>query len=239
MKEEPYKRVLIKISGEALKGNNEFGYDFTEVKRIAKEIKSLHDHGIQVSIVIGGGNIFRGAELSSGKAPIDRASSDYMAMLGTVMNAIAIQSVLENTGMHTRICSAIPMTTICEVYIRRRAIRHMEKGRVVICAAGTGNPFFTTDTAAALRAVELNCDVLLKATKVDGVYSSDPKKDSKAHRYKELTYQKVLADNLSVMDTSAIALARDNKLPVLIFSIHQKDGMLKALNKQGLFTIIK
>lgn len=239
MSSEPYKRVLLKISGEALKGDHEFGYDFAEVQRIAKDIKSLYDQGVQITIVVGGGNIFRGVTLSSDKKLIDRASCDYMGMLGTVMNAIAVQSIIERMGVQTRICSAIPMTTICELYIRRRAIRHMEKGRIVICAAGTGNPFFSTDTAAALRAVELNCDVLLKATQVDGVYSADPKRDTAAARYKELSYHKVLTDNLSVMDASAITLARENNLPIIIFSIHEDGGMLKAVKKEGKFTIIK
>ncbi len=239
MSTRPYKRVLLKISGEALKGINEFGYDFNEVQRIAKDIKALHDAGIEISIVVGGGNIFRGAALAGDKDLIDRASCDFMGMLGTVMNAIAFQSVIEKLGVDTRVCSAIPMTTVCEPYVRRRAIRHMEKGRIVICAAGTGNPFFSTDTAAALRAVELNCDVLLKATQVDGVYSADPKKVGDAERYSELSYQKVLAENLSVMDTSAIALARENKLPVVIFAIHEEGAMHNAVNKKGKFTIIK
>ncbi|MEQ9115564.1 MAG: UMP kinase [Rickettsiales bacterium] len=238
MSADPYKRVLLKISGEALKGEKEFGYDFSEVQRICKDIKKLHDAGVEVSIVVGGGNIFRGVSLSEQKL-IDRASCDYMGMLGTIMNALAIQSVFDKLDVSTRVCSAIPASAMCEQYIRRRAIRHMEKGRIVICAAGTGNPFFSTDTAAALRAVELNCDVLMKATQVDGVYTADPKKDQKASKYKELSYKKVLEDGLSVMDASAITLARENKLPVVVFSIHNENSVLRAACSQGEYTIIK
>jgi len=238
MSAEPYKRVLLKISGEALKGEKEFGYDFSEVQRICKDIKQLHDHGVEISIVVGGGNIFRGVSLSEQKL-IDRASCDYMGMLGTIMNALAVQSVFDKMNVSTRVCSAIPVAAMCEQYIRRRAIRHMEKGRIVICAAGTGNPFFSTDTAAALRAVELNCDVLMKATQVDGVYNADPKKVVSATKYHELTYKKVIEDDLSVMDASAITLARENNLPIVVFSIHNHEGLIKAARGEGEFTIIK
>jgi uridylate kinase len=239
MNERPYKRVLLKLSGEALKGDHDFGYDLVEVQRIVKEIKELYVSGVQISIVVGGGNIFRGAALSAQENLIDRASCDYMGMLATVMNAIAIQSALEKIDIPTRVLSAIPMTTICEPYIRRKAIRHMEKGRIVIFAAGTGNPFFSTDTAAALRAIEMNCDLLMKATNVDGVYSADPKHTKDAKRYAELSYNKVLTENLKVIDASAIALARENHLPIIIFSIHDKGNMIKIVKKQGKFTIIK
>ncbi|MGY9014284.1 MAG: UMP kinase, partial [Rhodospirillales bacterium] len=213
-----YRRVLLKLSGEALMGPKEFGLDSETVNRITDEIKTVHEMGVQVSLVIGAGNIFRG--VSEAAESIERTSADYMGMLATVMNALAVQSMLESKGVETRVQSAIPMATVCEPYIRRRAVRHMEKGRLVIFAGGTGNPFFTTDTAAALRAVEMSCDGLLKGTQVDGVYSADPKKVADAERYDSLTYQDVISRDLRVMDTSAIALARENGLPILVFSIH-------------------
>jgi len=238
MSEAPkYRRVLLKLSGEGLMGDKAFGLCSNTVDRIADEIKTVHDMGVQLSLVIGAGNIFRG--VSEAAARIERTSADYMGMLATVMNALAMQSALEAKGVDTRVQSAIPMDTVCEPFIRRRAERHLEKGRVVIFAAGTGNPFFTTDTAAALRASEMSCDALLKGTQVDGVYSADPKKDPSAERYDTLSYQDVLARDLRVMDTSAIALARDNGLPILVFSLHTPGAFAEVVNGGGTFTIVK
>jgi uridylate kinase len=231
-----YRRVLLKISGEVLMGSKEFGLDSDTVVRIADDVKAGRALGIQVCLVIGGGNIFRG--LSGAAAGIERASGDYMGMLATVINALALQNALERVGVHTRVLSAIPMAAVCEPYIRRRAIRHMEKGRVVIFAAGTGNPFFTTDTAAALRASEMGCDALLKGTKVDGVYSADPRRDKSATRYERLTYLDVLSRDLKVMDASAISLARENRIPILVFSIQEAGGFARVLSGQGRSTII-
>ena len=231
-----YGRVLLKISGEVLMGPREFGLDSDTVSRIAADVKAGCDLGVQVCLVIGGGNIFRG--LSGAAAGIERASADYMGMLATVINALALQNALERVGIHTRVLSAIPMSTVCEPYIRRRAIRHMEKGRVVIFAAGTGNPFFTTDTAAALRASEMGCKALLKGTKVDGVYSADPTSDKSAERYDRLTYLDVLSRDLRVMDASAISLARENRIPILVFSIQEAGGFAKVLGGHGRATII-
>ncbi|MEE8350679.1 MAG: UMP kinase [Rhodospirillales bacterium] len=231
-----YRRILLKLSGEALMGDSDYGLDPDTVERISSDIKTVYDKDVEVCLVIGAGNIFRG--MSSAASGIERTSADYMGMLATVMNALAVQSVLENIGVQTRVQSAIPMATVCEPYIRRRAIRHMKKGRVVIFAAGTGNPFFTTDTAAALRAVEMNCDALLKGTQVDGVYDKDPKGNSDAKRYEKLSYQDVLAQNLRVMDTSAIALARENKVPILVFSIHNPGGLAEVVFGSGVFTTI-
>src|SRR5579871_3741805 len=231
-----YRRVLLKISGEALMGEREYGHDPAVLSRIAAEVKQVHELGVQVCLVIGGGNIFRG--LAGATTGIERATADYMGMLATVINSLALQSALERLGVQTRVQSAIPMQTVCEPYIRRRAIRHMEKGRAVIFAAGTGNPFFTTDTAAALRASETECDALLKATKVDGVYSADPKKDAKAERYDKLTYLEVLSRDLQVMDAAAISLARENRIPILVFSIHDKGGFAEVVSGRGRFTII-
>ncbi|MHA1599150.1 MAG: UMP kinase [Alphaproteobacteria bacterium] len=231
-----YQRVLLKLSGEGLMGPKEFGLDSDTVERICGEVATVHKMGTQVCLVIGAGNIFRG--ISGAASGIERTSADYMGMLATVMNAIAVQSVLENSGIQTRVMSAIPMDTVCEPYIKRRADRHLEKGRVVIFAAGTGNPFFTTDTAAALRAVEMGCDALLKGTQVDGVYSADPKTTPDAERYEKLTYQDVLTHNLRVMDTSAIALARENDVPIVVFSIHTPGAFAEVVNGDGLFTII-
>lgn len=231
-----YRRVLLKLSGEALMGDRPFGIDQDTVERVAQEVRSVCDNGTQVCIVIGGGNIFRGiAGVASG---IDRSSADHMGMLATVMNSIAVQSALENIGVDTRVLSAIPMAAVCEPYIRRRAIRHMEKGRVVVFAAGTGNPYFTTDTAAALRAAEMNCDALMKGTQVDGVYSADPKLDPDAERFERLTFLEVLQRDLKVMDASAISLCRENHIPIMVFSIHEKGEFAKVLNGEGRFTII-
>src|SRR5580700_9815684 len=217
-----YRRVLLKLSGEGLMGNREYGLDPAMVSMVAQEVKAVHGMGVQVCLVIGGGNIFRG--VSAAASGMDRASGDYMGMLATIINSLALQSALERLGVQTRVQSAIPMQTVCEPYIRRRAIRHMEKGRAVIFAAGTGNPFFTTDTAAALRASETDCEALLKATKVDGVYSADPKKVRNAERFDRLTYLDVLSRDLQVMDAAAIALARENHIPILVFSIQESGG---------------
>jgi uridylate kinase len=231
-----YKRVLLKLSGEALMGDKGYGLDLATVERIGREIAAVHAMGVQLCLVIGGGNIFRG--VSAAAAGIERTSADYMGMLATVMNAIAVQSILEGQGLHTRVQSAIPMATVCEPYIRRRAMRHMQKGRVVIFAAGTGNPFFSTDTAAALRAIEMGCDALLKGTQVDGVYNADPRKDPKATRYDRLTYHDVLAFDLKVMDGSAVALARDNALPIVVFSIQHPGAFADVVAERGTFTRI-
>ena len=231
-----YKRVLLKLSGEALMGPKEFGLDSDTVDQIADQIAEVHEMGVQVCLVIGAGNIFRG--LSGASAGIERTSADYMGMLATVINALAMQSILEGKNIQTRVMSAIPMSTVCEPYIRRRAVRHMERGRLVIFAAGTGNPFFTTDTAASLRAVEMDCDALLKGTQVDGVYDADPALVPDATRYDQLSYQEVLTQNLKVMDTSAIALARENDVPILVFSIHKPGAFADVVNGVGTFTII-
>jgi uridylate kinase len=231
-----YRRVLLKLSGEALMGDQGHGLDPKIVTRIAAEVKAVHGLGVEICLVIGGGNIFRG--LAGAAQGMERATADYMGMLATVINSLAMQSALERQGVVTRVLSAISMQAVCEPYIRRRAIRHMEKGRVVIFAAGTGNPFFTTDTAAALRASEMDCDALLKATKVDGVYSADPHKDSKAERYDRLTYLDVLSRDLEVMDAAAISLARENNIPILVFSIHTDGGFADVVTGQGRFTII-
>ena len=231
-----FQRVLLKVSGEALMGSQSYGIDVSMTEKIAKEVKQAHDNGLQIALVIGGGNIFRG--LSAAAGGIERSTADYMGMLATVMNALAMQSALEQQGIQTRVMSAIPMTTVCEPYIRRRAVRHMEKGRVVIFAAGTGNPYFTTDTAAALRAAEMNCDALLKGTQVDGVYDSDPKTNPDAKRYDQLTYQKVLADDLRVMDTSAVSLMRDNLIPIIVFSVHIEGGLDSVMRGKGVCTTI-
>ena len=231
-----YKRALLKVSGEALMGDQQYGIDVKTVDRIAAEIKQAVAIGCEICLVIGGGNIFRG--LSGAASGMERASADYMGMLATVMNALAMQNSLERMDVQTSVMSAIPMTTIAEPYIRRRAVRHMEKGRVVIFAAGTGNPFFTTDTAAALRATEMGCDALLKGTQVDGVYSADPKKVKDATRYERLTFMDVLTRDLQVMDTSAIALVRENDIPIIVFSIHDDGGFVNVLTGEGRCTII-
>jgi uridylate kinase len=232
-----YARVLLKVSGEALMGEGNYGIDIATVDRIAADVKEAASAGTQICMVIGGGNIFRG--LAGAAKGIDRATADYMGMLATVMNALAMQAALERSGLPSRVQSAIPMSSVCEPYIRRRAIRHMEKGRVVIFAAGTGNPFFTTDTAAALRAAEMNCNALLKATQVDGVYSADPKKYPDAVRYESLSYHEVLARDLAVMDASAISLSRENGIPILVFSLHDRGALAQVLKGQGRATIIK
>jgi uridylate kinase len=232
-----YRRVLVKVSGEALMGDGQFGIDVATVDRIAKDVAEAAATGIQLCMVVGGGNIFRG--LAGSAKGIDRATADYMGMLATVMNALALQAGLERAGVASRVQSAIAMNNVCEPYIRRRAIRHMEKGRVVIFAAGTGNPFFTTDTAAALRAAEMNCDVMMKATQVDGVYSADPKKDAAAVRYDSLSYHEVLAKDLKVMDASAISVSRENRIPILVFSLGDPGALARVLAGRGRATIIE
>ncbi|MBL6785198.1 MAG: UMP kinase [Rickettsiales bacterium] len=230
------KRILIKLSGESLMGDFDYGHDAETINRVCSEIKQVYDSGKEICLVVGGGNIFRG--VSAASKGMERASADYMGMLATVINALSLQNSLEILGVPTRVMSAISMMQICETYVRRKAVRNMEKGRVVIFAAGTGNPFFTTDTAAALRAVEMGCDVLLKATSVDGVYDKDPKSDSDAIRYDKISYSKVLANNLRVMDGSAISLARDNNLPILVFSIKKHDEIFNVFNGNAKYTII-
>ncbi len=232
-----YQRILLKLSGEALMGDREFGLETDTVGRIANEVKSVLDLGCEVCLVIGGGNIFRGIEAAS--QGLERGTADYMGMLATVINALAMQGALERIGVHTRVQSAIPMSTVCEPYIRRRANRHMEKGRVVIFAAGTGSPYFTTDTAAALRAVEMGCDALFKGTQVDGVYSADPHKVADAVRYDSLTYHDVLTQDLKVMDASAISLSRENEIPILVFSLHNSGEFANVVKGQGRFTVIR
>lgn len=231
-----YRRVLLKVSGEALMGQRDYGLDPDVVNRVASEVKAVVALGVQVSLVIGGGNIFRGVKGAA--SGMERASADYIGMLATVMNALSMQSALERMGVPTRVQSAIPMSSVCEPYVRRRAVRHMEKGRVVIFAAGTGNPYFTTDTAAALRASEMGCDALLKGTQVDGVYTADPKLVKDATRYDTLTYLDVLARDLKVMDASAISLARENDIPILVFSIHTSGAFAEVIQGRGNFTII-
>jgi uridylate kinase len=231
-----YPRVLLKISGEALMGDQGFGLHPPTVQRVALEVQKAHDLGIEICMVIGGGNIFRG--LSGSAQGMERAQADYMGMLATVMNALGMQSALEGLGVHTRVQSAIPMASVCEPYIRRRAVRHLEKKRIVIFAAGTGNPYFTTDTAATLRAMEMNCSAIFKGTQVDGVYDSDPKTNSDAVRYDTVSYDEVLTKNLKVMDASAIALARDNDLPIVVFSLHEAGGMTEVLFGNGRFTTV-
>jgi uridylate kinase len=231
-----WNKVLLKVSGEVLMGEQGFGIDMATVDAVARDVAEIVNHGVELCLVIGGGNIFRG--LSKAAKGMERASADYMGMLATVMNALAMQNALEKIGVDTRVQSAIRMDTICEPYIRRRAVRHLEKGRVVIFAAGTGNPFFTTDTAAALRAAEMGCDALLKGTSVDGVYSADPKTNPDAERYDRLTYLEVLAKDLRVMDASAVSLMRDNAIPIVVFSIREHGSLLKVLMGQGTHTVI-
>ncbi len=230
-----FNRILLKLSGEALMGEGAFGIDPDATARLAEEIKAARE-GHELCLVVGGGNIFRG--LAGAAKGFDRASADYMGMLATVMNALALQNSLEKIGVDTRVLSAIPMATISEPYIRRRAVRHMEKGRVVIFAAGTGNPFFTTDTAAALRAAEMGCDALFKGTSVDGIYDADPKKVSGARRFDAVSYNQVLAADLKVMDASAIALCRDNNIPIVVFNVREQGNLARVLGGGGVATIV-
>ncbi len=232
-----YQRILLKISGEALMGDQGFGLHPPTVQKIAEEVKKVHELGVEICLVIGGGNIFRG--LSGSAQGMERASADYMGMLATIMNALGMQSALEALNIHTRVISAIPMDQICEPYIRRRAVRHLEKKRICIFAAGTGNPYFTTDTAATLRAMEMNCGAIYKGTQVDGIYDSDPRENADAVRYESVSYDEVLAKNLKVMDASAIALARDNNLPIIVFSLSHEGGFASVLSGKGKFTIVE
>jgi uridylate kinase len=231
-----YKRVMLKISGEALMGNTAFGLHPPTVQRIAKEVQTVHNMGVEICMVIGGGNIFRGLQGSA--QGMERTTADYMGMLATVMNALAMQSALEELNIHTRVISAITMNEVAEPYIRRRAVRHLEKKRVCIFAAGTGNPYFTTDTAATLRANEMNCEAIFKGTKVDGVYDKDPAKHADAKRYERVSYDEVLLKHLGVMDASAIALARDNHLPIIVFSLDEPGGFRGILNGTGTYTVV-
>ncbi|MEZ5708470.1 MAG: UMP kinase [Blastomonas sp.] len=232
-----YRRILLKLSGEALMGDSPFGIDPVTVARMAEEVKAAKDTGLQLCLVIGGGNIFRG--MAGAAKGMDRAQADYMGMLATVMNALAMQNALEQLGVQTRVQSAIEMDKVCEPVIRRRAERHMEKGRVVIFAAGVGAPYFTTDSGAALRAAEMKCDALLKGTSVDGVYNADPKKDSSAVRYDTLSFSRVLSDDLKVMDASAVALCRDNNIPIVVFNIRETGNLAKVLRGEGVSTIVQ
>lgn len=231
-----YNRVLLKVSGEALMGQQQFGIDWETVTSTAQEISKIVNMGVQVCLVIGAGNIFRGA--SAAKEGMERSSADYMGMLATVINALSMQHALEKFNISTRVMSAIPMQSVCEPYIRRRGLHHLKEARVVIFAGGTGNPYFTTDTAAALRAAEMNCDVLLKGTQVDGVYDSDPKIDPSAKKYQSLTYLDVLSKDLKVMDAAAITLARDSNIPIIVFSIHEKNALAEVISGSGSHTII-
>ena len=231
-----YKRVLLKVSGEVLMGDKGFGIDMATVDEVARAVAEVAAEGVEICLVIGGGNIFRGVSKAAGD--MDRASADYMGMLATVMNALAMQAALEKIGVHTRVQSALVMNAVAEPYIRRKALRHLEKGRVVIFAAGVGAPFFTTDSGAALRAAEMGCDALLKGTSVDGVYTADPKKDASATRYDTLSYHDVLARDLKVMDASAVALMRDSNIPIVVFSIREKGSLKRVLRGEGAFTVI-
>ncbi len=232
-----YGRILIKISGEALMGSSQYGLHPPTVERIAADVARLHATGVEICMVIGGGNIFRGLQGSA--QGMERTTADYMGMLATVMNALAMQSALETLGVYTRVVSAIPMDQVCEPYIRRRAVRHLEKGRVVIFAAGTGNPYFTTDTAATLRASEMSCEAIFKGTQVDGVYDSDPKTNPDAVRFERISYDRVLQKNLKVMDAAAIALARDNALPIVVFALDEPEGLAGVVQGRGRFTVVE
>ena len=237
MPEPYYKRVLLKLSGEALGGDQGYGIDPNTITAIAREVKRVVELGVELSLVIGGGNIFRGLAASS--KGMDRASADYMGMLATMINSLAMQDALEKVGVDTRVQSAISMAEVAEPYIRRRAIRHLEKGRVVIFGAGTGNPYFTTDTAASLRAMEIGADVILKGTKVDGVYSADPKKDPTATRYEQLSYLEVLRKGLQVMDATAISLCMDNNLPIIVFDVTTEGNVVRVVGGEGIGTLVK
>ena len=236
MAEKAYQRILLKLSGEALLGEEDYGIDPKIIHRIAAEIREVTRQGIQVAVVIGGGNIFRGAGLA--QSGIDRVTGDHMGMLATVMNSLALQDALERVGAFARVMSAISVHDVCEDYIRRRAIRHLEKGRVVVCAGGTGNPFFTTDTAAALRAIEIGADILLKATKVDGVYSADPRKDVNAELYERLGYDRVIESKLGVMDANAIVLCRDQGMPIRVFNVFDEGNLVRIVKGEAIGTLV-
>src|SRR3954453_8747361 len=231
-----YRRILLKLSGEALMGEQAFGIDPGVTTQVAREISEIQQLGVQVAVVIGGGNLFRG--LAASAKGMDRATADYMGMLATVINALALQDALEHVGVNTRVATAIEMRAVAEPFIRRRAVRHIEKGRVVVFAAGTGNPYFTTDTAAALRAAEMGCDALFKGTSVDGVYDADPKKVKGAKRYDRVSFQTVLADDLKVMDATAVALCRDNDIPIVVFNIRERGNLARVLSGDGQATIV-
>jgi uridylate kinase len=231
-----YRRILVKLSGEALLGSEDYGIDPAMLKRIASEIRDVTALGVEVAVVIGGGNIFRGAGLA--RSGLDRVTADHMGMLATVMNALAMQDALEGLGGHVRVMSALRINEVCEDYIRRRAVRHLEKGRVVIFAAGTGNPFFTTDTAASLRAIEINAEVLLKATKVNGIYSDDPERNKSAVRYNTLTFDQVLAQKLKVMDATAIVMCRDNNLPLQVFNLNNAGDLQRIVQGENVGTVV-
>jgi uridylate kinase len=231
-----YKRILLKLSGESLMGDKQYGIDNERVKQYAKEIKTVHDQGLEIAIVIGGGNIFRG--LSAEKSGMDRAQADYMGMLATVINSMALQDALEKVGIKTRLLTAIKMEQICEPFIRRRAVRHLEKGRIVIFGAGTGNPYFTTDSAAALRAIEIKADIVLKGTRVDGIYTADPEKDSTATRYKTLSFKEVYKNNLNVMDMTAFTLCEENQLPIIVFDMNKAGNLYKVTDGEEIGTLV-
>jgi uridylate kinase len=237
MTRQRFNRILLKLSGEALMGQGQFGIDPDAVAGLADEIAHAKGQGHELCLVVGGGNIFRG--MAAAAKGFDRASADYMGMLATVMNALALQNALEKLGVDTRVQSAIPMASVCEPYIRRRALRHIEKGRIVLFAAGTGNPYFTTDTAAALRAAEMGCDALFKGTSVDGIYTADPKKVKDAHRYETVSFNKVLSDDLKVMDAAAVALCRDNHIPIVVFNIRQAGNLAEVLAGKGKATVVQ
>lgn len=232
-----YKRILLKLSGEALMGNQQYGIDIDRVAQYAQDIKSVYDEGVEVAIVIGGGNIYRG--LSAEKAGMDRVQADYMGMLATVINSMALQDALEKAGMKTRLLTAIKMEQICEPFIRRRAVRHLEKGRIVIFGAGTGNPYFTTDTAASLRAIEINADVVLKGTRVDGIYTADPEKDPNATKFDQITFQDVYNRGLNVMDMTAFTLCQENKLPIIVFDMNKEGNLARLAKGEAIGTLVK
>lgn len=234
-----YKRVLLKLSGESLMGDKQFGIDNNKLSSYAEEIKAVVDKGVQVAVVIGGGNIFRGVQPNGDGEVIDRVQGDYMGMLATVINSMALQSALEHINIDTRLQSAIKMEQICEPYIKRRAVRHLEKGRVVIFGAGTGNPYFTTDTAASLRAIEISADVILKGTRVDGIYSADPEKDSSATKYSTISFDEVYKKGLRVMDLTAFTLCNENKLPIIVFDMNKKHNLLKVLSGEQVGTLVE
>lgn len=232
-----YKRILLKLSGESLMGEKQYGIDNERVKQYAEDIKAVHDQGLEIAIVIGGGNIFRG--LSAEKSGMDRAQADYMGMLATVINSMALQDALEKVGLKTRLLTAIKMEQICEPFIRRRAVRHLEKGRVVIFGAGTGNPYFTTDSAAALRAIEIKADVVLKGTRVDGIYTADPEKDPSATRYEEITFKEVYEKGLNVMDMTAFTLCEENQVPIIVFDMNKHGNFMKIAQGENIGTLVK
>ncbi|MBC8054873.1 MAG: UMP kinase [Sphingobacteriaceae bacterium] len=232
-----YKRILLKLSGESLMGDKQYGIDSDRVLQYAQDIKAVHDTGLEIAIVIGGGNIFRG--LSAEKGGMDRVQADYMGMLATVINSMALQDALEKTGVKTRLMTAIKMEQICEPFIRRRAVRHLEKRRIVIFGAGTGNPYFTTDTAASLRAIEINADAVLKGTRVDGIYTADPEKDPTATKYENITFQEVYDKNLNVMDMTAFTLCQENKLPIIVFDMNKSGNFMRIANGDAIGTLVK